>query len=132
MDKCPFSSSAKAKPAAGSGTHNAHWWPNQLRVDVLNQHSSRSNPLGETFNYREAFKKLDYAALKADLRKLLAKVNDQALKACVFNQQVRTPADQQDGNAIKPGIPDGLSDFFLIPGFHQDAGRPTHLDGGVP
>ena len=71
MDKCPFSSSAKAKPAAGSGTHNAHWWPNQLRVDVLNQHSSRSNPLGETFNYREAFKKLDYAALKADLRKLL-------------------------------------------------------------
>ena len=50
---------------------NRDWWPNQLRVDLLNQHSSRSNPLGEDFNYREEFKKLDYSALKADLRALL-------------------------------------------------------------
>ncbi|PMC12228.1 catalase-peroxidase, partial [Klebsiella aerogenes] len=59
------------KQSAGSGTANRDWWPNQLRVDLLNQHSNRSNPLGENFNYREEFKKLDYSALKADLRALL-------------------------------------------------------------
>ncbi len=61
--KCPFS--------GGRGTTNRDWWPNQLRVDLLSQHSSKSDPLGKTFNYREAFKKLDYAALKNDLRKLM-------------------------------------------------------------
>ncbi len=44
------------KQSAGSGTANRDWWPNQLRVDLLNQHSNRSNPLGENFNYREEFK----------------------------------------------------------------------------
>ncbi len=63
--KCPFHG------AAGSGTTNQHWWPNQLRLDLLNQHSEKSNPLGKGFNYREEFKKLDYAALKADLKKLM-------------------------------------------------------------
>jgi catalase-peroxidase len=62
--KCPFH-------GAGSGTTNQHWWPNQLRLDLLNQHSEKSNPLGKGFNYREEFKKLDYAALKADLKKLM-------------------------------------------------------------
>ncbi len=61
----------KPVQSAGGGTANRDWWPNQLRVDLLNQHSNRSNPLGEDFNYREEFKKLDYAALKADLRALL-------------------------------------------------------------
>ncbi|MFP3656756.1 hypothetical protein, partial [Burkholderia sp. SIMBA_052] len=49
---------AAAKTIAGSGTANLHWWPNQLRVDLLNQHSQRSNPLGEQFDYRAEFKKL--------------------------------------------------------------------------
>ena len=48
-----------AHQSAGGGTGNRDWWPNQLRVDLLNQHSNRSNPLGEHFNYREEFKKLD-------------------------------------------------------------------------
>lgn len=67
--ECPFH--AASKPVAGGGTANRDWWPNQLRVDLLNQHSNRSNPLGESFSYREAFKKLDYSALKADIKALL-------------------------------------------------------------
>ena len=63
--KCPFGH------ASAGGTANKHWWPNQLPVDLLNQHSSKSDPLGQTFNYREEFSKLDYAALKNDLRKLM-------------------------------------------------------------
>ncbi|MCW1938470.1 hypothetical protein OMD46_22845 [Pseudomonas sp. MDMC_285] len=68
--KCPFNH------VAGGGTANKDWWPNQLRVDLLNQHSDRSNPLGEKFNYAEAFKKLDYKALKADLVKLMTDSQD--------------------------------------------------------
>ncbi len=60
--KCPFSTRERT---------NRDWWPNQLRVDLLNQHSSKSDPLGHAFNYREAFKTLDYEALKNDLRKLM-------------------------------------------------------------
>ncbi|WP_394790453.1 catalase/peroxidase HPI [Rhodoferax sp.] len=68
--KCPY------HPAAGGGTTNKDWWPNQLRVDLLNQHSNKSNPLGEKFNYAEEFKKLDYKALKADLVKLMTDSQD--------------------------------------------------------
>ena len=67
--KCPFH-------VAGQGTTNLDWWPNQLRVDLLNQHSERSNPLGETFNYAEEFKKIDYSALKGDIRKVLTDSQD--------------------------------------------------------
>ncbi|WP_076591478.1 catalase/peroxidase HPI [Herminiimonas arsenitoxidans] len=67
--KCPFH-------AAGGGTTNKDWWPNQLRVDLLHQHSNKSNPLGEQFNYAEEFKKLDYKALKADLIKLMTDSQD--------------------------------------------------------
>ena len=70
VGQCPFHKAANNK-AAGGGTNNRDWWPNQLRVDLLNQHSNRSNPLGEDFNYREEFSKLDYRALKSDLRALL-------------------------------------------------------------
>jgi len=63
--KCPF------KHAAGGGTTNKDWWPNQLRVDLLRQHSSKSDPLGGDFNYAEAFSTLDYQALKQDLRALM-------------------------------------------------------------
>jgi catalase-peroxidase len=47
-----------AKQSAGSAANNREWWPNQLRLNVLRQHSSLSNPMGETFNYAEAFKTL--------------------------------------------------------------------------
>ncbi len=63
--KCPFNH------AAGGGTSNRDWWPSALRLDLLNQHSSRSNPLDKEFNYAKAFKKLDYVGLKRDLLKLM-------------------------------------------------------------
>jgi catalase-peroxidase len=68
--KCPF------HHAAGGGTSNRDWWPNQLRVDLLNQHGDRSNPLGGKFDYAQEFKKLDYHALKADLVKLMTDSQD--------------------------------------------------------
>lgn len=68
--KCPFHEGNTNK-ASGGGSNNRDWWPNQLRVDLLNQHSNRSNPLGETFDYRKEFAKLDYSALKADLKGVL-------------------------------------------------------------
>jgi len=68
--KCPF------HPTAGGGTGNRDWWPNQLRLDLLNQHSSRSNPLDRGFDYAEAFKKVDYHALKKDLRDLMTDSQD--------------------------------------------------------
>lgn len=67
---CPFHHTAP-KQAAGGGTNSLDWWPNLLRVDLLNQHSNRSNPLGESFDYRAEFQKLDYSALKADIKALL-------------------------------------------------------------
>jgi len=75
--KCPFAGPASpAAQASGEGTTNQDWWPNQLRVDLLNQHSEKSDPLGRKFNYREEFRKLDYEALKADLRKLMTDSQD--------------------------------------------------------
>ncbi|WLA09631.1 catalase/peroxidase HPI [Xanthomonas translucens] len=68
--KCPFHS------AASSGTTNKDWWPKQLRVDLLSQHSSRSNPLGETFDYAKAFNALDLQALKQDLHALMTDSQD--------------------------------------------------------
>jgi catalase-peroxidase len=68
--KCPFHEGNSTK-TTGGGTSNRDWWPNQLRVDLLNQHSNRANPLGESFDYRREFAKLDYSALKADLKALL-------------------------------------------------------------
>ncbi|CTP82381.1 hydroperoxidase [Xanthomonas translucens pv. arrhenatheri] len=68
--KCPFHS------AASSGTTNKDWWPQQLRVDLLSQHSSKSNPLGETFDYAKAFNGLDLQALKQDLQALMTDSQD--------------------------------------------------------
>ncbi|OWT68948.1 MULTISPECIES: catalase/peroxidase HPI [unclassified Achromobacter] len=68
--KCPFNH------AAGSGTTNRDWWPKQLRLDLLNQHSSKSNPLDPGFNYAEAFKSLDLAAVKKDLAALMTDSQD--------------------------------------------------------
>lgn len=69
--KCPFHHGGGHDQSAGAGTSSKDWWPKQLRVDLLNQHSNRSNPLGEDFDYRKEFSKLDYSALKGDIRALL-------------------------------------------------------------
>lgn len=69
--KCPFHAAA-----ANGGTINKDWWPNQLRVDLLNQHSAKSDPLGGGFDYAEEFKQLDYEALKRDLRALMTDSQD--------------------------------------------------------
>lgn len=68
--QCPFHA-GKTNETSGGGTSNRDWWPNQLRTDLLNQHSARSNPLGEAFDYRKEFAKLDYSALKADIKGVL-------------------------------------------------------------
>ncbi|MGV8916529.1 MAG: catalase/peroxidase HPI [Pseudomonas sp.] len=68
--KCPFNH------AAGGGTTNRDWWPNQLNLKILHQHSSLSDPLGDGFDYAEAFKSLDFAALKQDLRALMTDSQD--------------------------------------------------------
>ncbi|MDX1802930.1 MAG: catalase/peroxidase HPI [Alcanivorax sp.] len=68
--KCPI------QHAAGGGTTNQDWWPNQLRLDILNQHSSRSNPMDADFDYAEAFKRLDLKAVKQDLQALMTDSQD--------------------------------------------------------
>ena len=68
--KCPFNHTAS------SGTSNRDWWPNQLKIDLLNQHSARSNPMGEDFDYAEEFKKLDLAAVKKDLAAVMTDSQD--------------------------------------------------------
>ena len=68
--------SLKKLTAAGGGTSNRDWWPNQLRLDILHQHSSKSNPMGEDFNYAKEFKSLDLEAVKKDLRELMTKSQD--------------------------------------------------------
>ena len=61
---------------AGGGTSNRDWWPNQLRLDILHQHSSKPNPMGGDFNYKEEFKSLDLKAVKKDLHELMTKSQD--------------------------------------------------------
>jgi len=73
--KCPFSSGI-LKQSAGTGTGNRDWWPNQLKLNILRQNSSLSNPMGEAFNYAEEFKSLDLAALKKDLVDLMTTSQD--------------------------------------------------------
>ena len=70
QSKCPVTGRS-GKQTAGSGTSNRDWWPNQLNLDMLHQHSSLGNPLDEAFRYPEAFKTLDLAAVKQDLYALM-------------------------------------------------------------
>ena len=73
--KCPFSGGASKHRPAGSPT-NADWWPNQLNLKILHQHSSLANPMGEAFNYAEEFKSLDLDAVIKDLRALMTDSQD--------------------------------------------------------
>ena len=68
--KCPFSGGMH-KHSAGAGTRNRDWWPNQLKLNILRQNSSMSDPMGEAFNYAKEFKSLDLDALKKDLHELM-------------------------------------------------------------
>jgi len=68
--KCPFNH------VAGVGRTNQDWWPNRLRLELLHQHSSKSDPMGEEFNYAKEFKSIDFKALKKDLVKLMTDSQD--------------------------------------------------------
>ena len=79
--KCPF-------PHSAGGTSNRDWWPSQLRLDVLHQHSPKSNPLSKDFDYAKEFESLDFAALKQDLagrlRPLRAALHPHGLAQCGY------------------------------------------------
>jgi catalase-peroxidase len=73
--KCPFHG-GELKQSAGNGAGNREWWPNQLKLNILRQNSSLSNPMGETFNYAEEFKSLDLKAIKKDIFSLMTTSQD--------------------------------------------------------
>ena len=73
--KCPVMHGALTSNSS-SGTSNKDWWPNQLNLNILHQHDNKSNPLGEDFDYRKEFEKLDYKALKKDLNDLMTDSQD--------------------------------------------------------
>jgi len=74
--KCPFAGEARKHTLAGGAPTNADWWPNQLKLNILHQHSSKSNPMGEEFNYAEEFKSLDLNAVIKDLHALMTDSQD--------------------------------------------------------
>ena len=74
--KCPVMHHGSSHSTAGNGTANRDWWPNQLNLKILHQHSQQSNPMDEGFNYAVEFKKLDLQALKKDLYALMTNSQD--------------------------------------------------------
>ncbi|MBD1423455.1 catalase/peroxidase HPI [Sphingobacterium chuzhouense] len=81
LNKCPFHSGGQSKekkavPVGGDGTRNNDWWPNRLKLNLLRQHSSLTNPMDKDFDYAEAFKSLDYEGLKKDLQTLMTDSQD--------------------------------------------------------
>ncbi|GAA3931042.1 catalase/peroxidase HPI [Chitinophaga oryziterrae] len=76
ISKCPFHNGSMKHNVGGGGTRNHEWWPNQLKLSILRQHSSLSNPMGEDANYAEAFKSLDLEAVKKDLHALMTDSQD--------------------------------------------------------
>ena len=73
--KCPVTGRMK-KSISGGGTSNRDWWPNQLNLRILHQHTHKSNPMGEAFDYAKEFKKLNLSALKKDLYALMTDSQD--------------------------------------------------------
>jgi len=73
--QCPFLSGTQKKPAGG-GTSNRDWWPNELKLNILRQHGAKSNPMGEDFDYAEAFKSVDFATLKQEVIDLMTDSQD--------------------------------------------------------
>ena len=76
ISKCPFHNGSMKHNVGGGGTRNRDWWPKQLKINILRQHSSLSNPMEENFNYAEAFKSLDLEAVKKDLHALMTDSQD--------------------------------------------------------
>ncbi len=76
ISKCPFHNGIMKHNVGGGGTRNRDWWPNQLKLNILRQHSALSNPLAKDFNYAEAFNSLDLAAVKSDLTALMTDSQD--------------------------------------------------------
>jgi catalase-peroxidase len=75
VGQCPFNGGA-LKQAAGKGTQNKDWWPNQLNLNILRQHTRASNPMDSDFNYRKAFESLDLPSLKKDIVALMTASQD--------------------------------------------------------
>ena len=75
IDKCPVMHGSMTKNTA-SGTSNKDWWPDQLNLSILHQHDRKSNPMGDDFDYKSEFEKLDYFALKQDLLDLMTDSQD--------------------------------------------------------
>lgn len=76
ISKCPFHNGSLKNNVAGGGTRNRDWWPNQLNLQVLRQHSSKSDPMDKDFNYAKEFKSLDLEAVKKDLHALMTDSQD--------------------------------------------------------
>ncbi len=74
--KCPFTGASTASKVTSAGTRNTDWWPNQLRLNILRQHSSLTNPMDASFNYTEAFNSLDLKAVKKDIVDLMTTSQD--------------------------------------------------------
>ncbi|WP_298535789.1 catalase/peroxidase HPI [uncultured Algibacter sp.] len=75
LSKCPFFS-GKQKETAGSGTRNRDWWPNELKLNILRQHDKSSNPMGEDFDYAQAFNSIDFDTLKQEVIDLMTDSQD--------------------------------------------------------
>ncbi len=76
ISKCPVTGATSKSNVGAGGTKNRDWWPNHLNLNILRQHSCKSNPMGKGFNYAEEFKSLDFAALKKDLHELMTDSQD--------------------------------------------------------
>lgn len=76
ISKCPVTGAVSKHISGMAGTKNRDWWPNQLKLNILRQHSSKSNPMGDDFNYAEEFKSLDLKAIKSDLHQLMTSSQD--------------------------------------------------------
>ncbi len=76
ISKCPFHNGTLRNSVAGGGTQNRDWWPNQLKVSILRQHDTKSNPMDKGFNYAREFESLDLAAVKRDLHALMTDSQD--------------------------------------------------------
>ena len=74
--KCPVMHGAAQMPTKAGSYSNGHWWPNQLNLQILHQNSVKGNPMGESFSYAQEFKKLDFAALKKDIKALMTDSQD--------------------------------------------------------
>lgn len=76
MSKCPVTGATGKHSAGAAGPRNRDWWPNQLNLSILRQHSTKSDPMGEGFNYAEEFRSLDLKAVKQDLHKVMTDSQD--------------------------------------------------------